>query len=188
MPVNDVSDVLHYLHSFLEGRNEQHVNRWLEQNKEVLKTLFSGPEMARLKFTPIEFARKLLAKHSVAFEENIARTRRETFLLGYADECLDAAGELRADHYGRIFDGLLRDFLAGDEPAGRQRVLRFLQTHQAKDAPLLAEPVQDLLYFAESELPYHPEWSGAIVLAMKAYFDGQQNSMQEVERVLALLS
>lgn len=88
MPVNDVSDVLHYLHSVLEGRNGN-VNRWLTQNKEVLKTLFSGPEMARLKFTPIEFARKLLAKHSVAFGENEARTRRETFLLGYADECLD---------------------------------------------------------------------------------------------------
>lgn len=187
MQVHELDDVLRYLHSVLEGRNHLHLNRWLRLNAEPLRTLFSRPELARLKFDSIEFARKLLAKHSLAYAENTERTRRETYLLSMSDEFLDETGELRADYYQRIFDGLLCDFLAGVERGGRQRIAQYLHEHQREDQPLLAEPVADLLFFAERELEFQPELSRAIVLVMKEYFDRQEISMQEVDRVVAQL-
>ena len=65
MQVQDFGEVLRYLHSMLEGRNELHLNRWLRKNAEQLRALLSRPDMAKLKFKPIEFARTLLAKHAI---------------------------------------------------------------------------------------------------------------------------
>ena len=187
MPVNDKEQVLSYLQSVLEGRNEQRLHRWLRENAASLRALFSSPDAAKLKFKPIEFARSLLAKHSVAYLEDPAHIQREMHLRGLGEECFDEAGELRPDYYQRFFDRLFCEFLAGDEQRGRERIMQYLCEHQKEGQPLLAEPLEDLLFFAEREWAWQPDLARAIVLAMTAFFEAQEISMQEVDRVAAKL-
>ena len=187
MPVNDKEQVLSYLQSVLEGRNEQHLHRWLRENAASRRALFSSPDVAKLKFKPIEFARSLLARHSVAYVENPAHIQREMHLLGLSEDCFDESGELRADYYQWVFDGLFCEFLTGDQQRGRERIAEYLSEHQDEGQPLLAEPLEDLLLFAECEFAWQPDLSRAILSAMRAFFEAQEISMQEVDRVAARL-
>ncbi|QIL71191.1 hypothetical protein G7048_12960 [Diaphorobacter sp. HDW4B] len=179
--------MLSYLQSVLEGRNEQRLHRWLRENTVSLRALLSSPDVAKLKFKPIEFARSLLARHSVAYVENPARIQREMHLLGLGEDCFDETGELRPDYYQWVFDGLFCEFLAGDEQRGRKRITQYLCEHQDEGQPLLAEPLEDLLLFAEREFAWQPDLARAIVSTMAAFFEDQEISMQEVDRVAAKL-
>ena len=91
-PIKDVSDVLLYLRKVLEGANDVHLNVWLKTHAHELTSLLPRGEYLRLKFNPIEFARKKLIESSIEYIENSPSVRYEQYLMTFSDEALTDEG------------------------------------------------------------------------------------------------
>ena len=181
-PIKDVSDVLLYLRKVLEGANDVHLNVWLKTHAHELTSLLPRGEYLRLKFNPIEFARKKLIESSIEYIENSPSVRYEQYLMTFSDEALTDEGEIKSNWFGKIFNGILKSFLQGDFSSFSEGIRRYLKKNQG-DLPILSESTTDLLYFAESVFKRDKNISAAIIAEISAYFDKQGIVIAEIENL-----
>ena len=102
----------------------------------------------------------------------------ETRVLGVASEFLDEWGNLQSDYYTQVFDGAPADLLKGDLPAFQRKLSALLQVQG--DAPVLADDLVDLCFFALQEQSIHPQLSQAIAQAMVQHFNANGHRYNEV--------
>ena len=102
----------------------------------------------------------------------------ETRVLGVASEFLDEWGNLQSDYYTQVFDGAPADLLKGDLPAFQRKLSALLQVQG--DAPVLADDLVDLCFFALQEQSIHPQLSQAIAQAMVQHFNANGDRYNEV--------
>ena len=181
-PIKDVSDVLLYLKKVLEGANDVHLNVRLKTHANELTTLLPRGEYLKLKFNPIEFARKKLIESSIEYIENSSSVRYEQYLMTFSDEALTDEGEIKSNWFGKIFNGILENLLQGDASGFSKGIGRYLKKNQG-DLPILSENTTDLLYFAESVFNRDKKISTAIITEISAYFDKQGMVIAEIENL-----
>jgi len=95
-----------------------------------------------------------------------------------ASEFLDEWGNLRDDYYAQVFDGAPADLLNGELPAFQRKLNAMLQMQG--DAPVLADDLVDLCFFALQEQAIHPALSQAIAQAIVQHFNAKGHLYNEV--------
>ena len=181
-PIKDVSDVLFYLKTVLEGKNNVHLNIWLKKHANELSTLLQRSEYLKLKFNPIDFARRKLVESAVEFIENSSLVKYEQYLMTFSDEALTDDGEIKSNWFGKVFNGVLKSLLQGDRSGFAEAMEKYLKKNQG-DLPILSENTTDLLYFAESTLNHNKEISIAIMVEIAAYFSKRGIVVVEIENL-----
>ena len=176
-PIESETELQAFFVRFMAGECSHRAARWVRLLRPDLERLLGRVSYIKLKFQPVQFVRSYLTHRGIA-HSNALNEAMETRVLGMAPEFLDEWGNLKDDYYAQVFDGAPADLLKG-ELSAFQRKLNALLKMQG-DAPVLADDLVDLCFFAVQEQTIHPQLSQAIAQAMVQHFNARGHFYNEV--------
>ena len=176
-PIENETELQAFFVRFMAGECSHRATRWVRLLQPDLERLLGRVSYIKLKFQPVQFVRSYLAHRGIAHTRALNEAM-ETRVLGVASEFLDEWGNLRDNYYAQVFDGAPADLLRGDLPAFQRKLNAMLQAQ--RDAPVLADDLVDLCFFALQEQTIHPQLSQAIAQAMVQHFNAKGHLYNEV--------
>ena len=176
-PIENETELQAFFVRFMAGECSHRATKWVRLLRPDLERLLGRVNYIKLKFQPVQFVRSHLAHRSIA-HSNALNEAMETRVLGMAPDFLDEWGNLRANYYAQVFDGAPADLRKGDLPAFQRKLNALLQAQ--RDAPVLADDLGDLCFFALQEQTIHPQLSQASAQAMVQHFNAKGHLYNEV--------
>ncbi|MDK8180096.1 hypothetical protein [Paenibacillus sp. UMB4589-SE434] len=170
---------LAYFKELLEGNAEISFRAYLSNHEDSLRKQFSPARFTRLRFKSIDEIVKILDEEKVPYIMNDQAIRNEKYLATFHPDALNEKGRLKEGFKDTLFNGIVHDFKTKGEDA-------VLTLHQYIEFPKNInhkrniEKLEDIEYFAETELCLGDQSLGLFLLKVLASMDRQFSEVDDI--------
>ncbi|MFD2118000.1 hypothetical protein ACFSTH_02265 [Paenibacillus yanchengensis] len=168
-----------YFKELLEGNSEVSFRAYFLNNEAALRKQFSAARFARLKFKSMDEIIKILDEEKVAYVINDQAVRYEKYLATFHQDVLNEKGKLKDGFKDTLFDGVVRDFKIKGEDAV-VTLYKYIEFPENINAKKNIEKLEDIAYFAQTELHVGDRYLGLFLLKALAAMECQYSDVDAI--------
>ncbi|MCR8842548.1 hypothetical protein NQ117_02530 [Paenibacillus sp. SC116] len=171
-----------YFKELLEGNAELSFRAYFSNHEDSLRKQFSPARFARLKFKSMDEIIKILDEEKVSYIINVQAVRNEKYLATFHPDVLNEKGRLKEGFKDTLFNGTAHDFKTKGENVAVLTLHTFIEFPKNINNKKNIEKLEDIEYFAETELWLGDRNLGLFLLKVLASIECQFSDVDDIVR------